>query len=254
MSQTAAGAVEWMRRQNQAGSTGWAGFCLRASRMSWSLPGGWPDARAWWNACPREHRRPWSNRPPLGAPVYWDGGRHGHIAISDGNGNVWGTDLPTWDRIGLVPIGEIRRRWGMPETGWAVWLNGRTLPINEAGTPGGNEEPMSSPDEIARAVWELQLPDHTGREQFRARTFLVRGAARAVWDEAIPDTYGNGVDQTARRTLRDVARASMGRAASAYTLDDGTERRITDADAEAIAARLAGFMRRQDDDAPPPAS
>jgi len=106
----------------------------------------------------------------------------------------------------------------------------------------------ASPDDIARAVWELQLPNAAGTASFRARTLLARGEAVAVWDHAIPETYGTGQpSQTARRTLRDVARnvAAPSRS-SAYLLDDGTERTLTDADVEALAYRVAGFMRYGD--------
>lgn len=107
---------------------------------------------------------------------------------------------------------------------------------------------MSSPDDIARAVWELQLPNATGTQSFRARTLLARGEAPAVWDHAIPETYGTGQpSQTARRTLRDIARNTVPGGRSAFMLDDeGTERSLTDADVEAVAARIAGFMRDGD--------
>jgi hypothetical protein len=107
---------------------------------------------------------------------------------------------------------------------------------------------MSSPDDIAQAVWEHQLPNAAGTQRFRARTLLARGEAVAVWDHAIPEVYGTGqASQTARRTLRDVARNVAGPSgSSAFLLDDGTERTLTDADAEAIATRLAGFLRNGD--------
>lgn len=236
---TAAQAVEWMRAQDAANATGWNNLCLRASRMSWALPGGWSDAAAWWASCPAEHRRPWSNNPPAGAPVFWRTSTpHDHIAISDGRGNVLGTDLPTRDQIGSVPIGEVRRRWGATEVGWAVWLNGSVLPINEGSTPRPptNEEDMpitnDEIDRIARAVWELQLRNEAG-QVFRARTYQTRAGTAApigTWDERVPDAVIPGEDRTARRVLRDIARAVVPVPSSASAANEDVDGEATFAD------------------------
>lgn len=130
-----------MRDQHERGTTGWQGWCLRASRTAWGLPGGWDSANAWWAAVPAQHKHSWSTAPPLGAPIFWAGGSWGHIELSDGRGGIWGTDSPTRDRIGHVDINWPRDRWGFRNVGWASWLNGSVLPLDmgggsSPGTPG----------------------------------------------------------------------------------------------------------------------
>lgn len=142
----AAGAVAWMRDQHERGATGWRGWCLRASRTAWGLPGGWNSANDWWAAVPAAHRHSWSTAPPLGAPVFFAGGNWGHIGLSDGRGGLWHTDGPTADRIGHTSINWPRDRWGFRNGGWASWLNGRALPVGGASTPS---DPGGSTDNDA---------------------------------------------------------------------------------------------------------
>jgi hypothetical protein len=142
---SAEGAIDWMIDQNRRGTTGWQGWCLRASRTAWGLPGGWNSANDWWAAVPPEHKHPWSPNPPLGAPVFWAGGNHGHIELSDNRGGIWGTDSPVRDRIGNVDINWPRDRWGFRNVGWASWLNGRVLPLDMSGG-GSNPGAPTTPD------------------------------------------------------------------------------------------------------------
>jgi hypothetical protein len=145
---SADGAIAWMADQNARNTTGWRGWCLRASRTAWGLPGGWDSANAWWAAVPAAHKHPWSDTPPLGAPVYFAGGNFGHIGLSDGRGGLWHTDAPNADRIGHTPIHWPRDRWGFRSVGWASWLNGSVLPVGSVPvppndpTPPGDDETM----------------------------------------------------------------------------------------------------------------
>lgn len=142
-------ALAWMRDKDATNETGWQGWCLKASRTAWGLPGGWNEADDWWASCPAEYKRPWSDAPPAGAPIYWRIGEFGHVGLSDGKGKFYGTDLPTSDQIGLDDTDAPRRRWGATPVGWAVWLNGQVLPIeesdtvpNDPGTPSQGDEGM----------------------------------------------------------------------------------------------------------------
>jgi hypothetical protein len=143
---SAEGAVAWMRDQHERRVTGWQGWCLRASRTAWGLPGGWNSANDWWAAAPAQHKHAWSAAPPLGAPVFFAGGRHGHIGLSDGRGGLWHTDGPTADRIGHTTINWPRDRWGFRNVGWASWLSGAVLPLGATGGGGGGTAP-TEPDE-----------------------------------------------------------------------------------------------------------
>jgi hypothetical protein len=64
--------------------------------------------------------------------VFWTGGTHGygHIALSDGAGHVWTTDLPTARHVGLIPVGDVLKDWpNHTFVGWADWLEGEPLPL-----------------------------------------------------------------------------------------------------------------------------
>jgi hypothetical protein len=146
---SAEGAIAWMRDQHVRGVTGWRGWCLRASRTAWGLPGGWDSANAWWAAVPAEHRHAWTSTPPLGAPVFFTGGSWGHIGLADGAGGLWHTDGPTADRIGHTSIYWPRDRWGFRPVGWASWLNGSVLPVGAAPVPPNDPATEGDPMEYA---------------------------------------------------------------------------------------------------------
>jgi cell wall-associated NlpC family hydrolase len=83
------------------------GSCLHFVRTCYSAPGGVHDAALWWAHAP--HRHPGDLHAPAGAPVAWTGGRDGfgHVGISDGMGNIIGTDFPKSGHIGRVPISHV---------------------------------------------------------------------------------------------------------------------------------------------------
>lgn len=64
--------------------------------------------------------------PPRGAFVFWTGGSHGygHVAISDGNGWCWSTDIKRPGRVDRVAISTITTRWGLTLKGWTEDNNG----------------------------------------------------------------------------------------------------------------------------------
>jgi hypothetical protein len=87
------------------------------------------DADAFWAAVPARHRHAWSNNPPKGAVVYWRVGAHGHVALSNGEGEIWGSDLPNQGLVGKTSIHTPRAKWGATPVGWSSWLNGNALPL-----------------------------------------------------------------------------------------------------------------------------
>ena len=108
------------------------GACLHTCREAWGLPGGQPSAAEQWQSIPTNHRH--TGAAPLGAPVFWTGGTHGygHVAISDGNGSVWSTDLPVPAHVGLVPVHSVVTSWPNHElVGWSTRLEGYDLPVTD---------------------------------------------------------------------------------------------------------------------------
>lgn len=86
---------------------------------------GLPDANAAWAGAENIHT---DRDPPAGAPVYWGGGQHGHIALSLGDGKVRSTDWPGKEQVGTVSIDQITSAWGIPYRGWSTDYDGTPIP------------------------------------------------------------------------------------------------------------------------------
>ena len=101
------------------------GFCLRDVRKQYGIDAGSPTAIAAWNAAGNKNTHTWYDAP-AGVPVFWSGGSTGagHIAIADGLGNVWSTDIRREGKFDLVPLAEIHNKWGLKYLGWTNTLNG----------------------------------------------------------------------------------------------------------------------------------
>ena len=64
--------------------------------------------------------------------MFWTGGTHGygHVAISDGSGSVWSTDLPVEAHVGLVPEHSVVQSWPNHQlAGWSTMLEGYGLDV-----------------------------------------------------------------------------------------------------------------------------
>ncbi len=129
--------------------------CIAAPRRF-----GLADANAAWA---RAKSRRTDQSPPAGAPVYWAGGKHGHIAISVGGGVVRSTDWPEKGRVGDVKIATMTSSWGITYRGWSADWAG--VPI-----PGLAAEPQPEP-----AGPHRRRGDPAGQAQ-RRRAPLQRGA------------------------------------------------------------------------------
>lgn len=64
--------------------------------------------------------------PPKNVPVFWSGGAHGygHVAVSDGAGYIWTTDMPNHGKFTRVKLSAISAKWGLTYLGWSETLNG----------------------------------------------------------------------------------------------------------------------------------
>lgn len=128
----------------------WYQLCLKFVRSALGLRGGVADARAAYRLGGGPDGSNTTDVPPAGVPVYWDTGKHGHIALSAGGGYVWSNDIRRKGEIDLVPIKEITDSWNAPYLGWQRTLNGQTLP--------GVAQPSAA--QLQRAG--LHLPDVPG--------------------------------------------------------------------------------------------
>lgn len=110
----------------------WYQLCLKFVRSALGIRGGVNDAREAYALGGGAAGSNTSDVPPAGVPVYWDTGRHGHIALSAGGGYVWSNDIRRKGAIDLVPISEISDTWHAPYLGYQTTLNGQQLPAVSA--------------------------------------------------------------------------------------------------------------------------
>lgn len=119
MAYTTYSASQAVQRANA--ETSWAvGMCLNfvwhciAEPHSYGLP----DANSAWDAATQKVT---TGTPPPGAPVYFRGFAHGHIALSLGGGRIRSTDWPTKGRVGTTTIGDLCRDWYGSQANYLGW-------------------------------------------------------------------------------------------------------------------------------------
>lgn len=112
--------IRWFLH-NSPGGVGW---CARHTYRS--LGSGVPalgaaDANAvvaWARKSGHLHTGRRKNHPPKGAIVLWTSKRHGHMALSMGDGHVASTDVSGGNTTGVVDLDWPRRHWGHHYVGW----------------------------------------------------------------------------------------------------------------------------------------
>lgn len=127
---TARAAVAYMATLSKNNATGVKGFCLRTCRLAWGLGSDQGSAiKEWESIHPRfKHTDPM--KAPVGAPHFWAGGKYGHVALqAEHEGYVWTTDLPVPNKVGLVDILFINRKWGYKYLGWSDQFQNVKLPL-----------------------------------------------------------------------------------------------------------------------------
>lgn len=100
------------------------GLCLWECQEIYPTPHRYPDAIGQWHAARRKHT---GRNIPVGAPVYYQGGRHGHVALYVGNGMVRSTDAGGAGRMATVPIDWFERAWGYRFVGWSEDLGTKMI-------------------------------------------------------------------------------------------------------------------------------
>lgn len=107
------------------------GMCLKYVRTWWEIGSRYPDAITAWREA--EHKHPDDVHPPLGAPVFWQGGNHGHIAMYVGDVDIRSTDCTATGRVSDAHGSWVHHTWGYEYLGWTGDLNGVRLPLDDEG-------------------------------------------------------------------------------------------------------------------------
>ena len=100
------------------------GMCLWECQEIFPTNHWYPSAIAQWQNAKKKHT---NKNAPVGAPMYYKGGRHGHIVLYVGNGMVRSTDAGGVGKMATVPIEWFQRNWGYEYLGWSEDLGGKDI-------------------------------------------------------------------------------------------------------------------------------
>ena len=163
----------YARKEHENRSRDWTGWCAVFTRSAFGQPAigdydgdGAADAEDMWKAAKHKHPETNPARIPRAVPIFWAGGAgdHGHAAISVGNSLMWSTDLKRTGYVDLVPIDDVRRKWGLTLLGWTEDLNGVRVY-----TPPTKEEPTVALTEFEkRALASLTRLEYVAQAEMRA--------------------------------------------------------------------------------------
>lgn len=124
--------IGWQQAlQNAMGTHAWpVGMCDNfTANMYGYQASGYNTALDHWNAIPGASQHPGDQNAPAGALMFWGGNQDGHVAISDGSGGIFSTDIGGQGTVSHVPSSEITSKWGLQYLGW-------TPPIFQGSAPG----------------------------------------------------------------------------------------------------------------------
>ena len=159
------------------------GYCLRFVREAWDVGALYASAIEAWGGAKFKHR---DRKVPLGAPVFYSGGRYGHIVVFVGKGDMRSTDCPTSGYVSEADLDWPVRNWGQTYLGWTEDLNGVHLPLRE------DDDEMNDSDwirmeELINQVWDEKMTvtqPGTGDDVQKARGQVLR----EVWQKVTKAT------------------------------------------------------------------
>ena len=119
-------------RSFKAKQTNRVGLCLHECQEIYPTNHWYPSAiEQWRNA---KHKHTSKKNMPVGAPIYYSGGRHGHIVLYVGDGMVRSTDAGGRGRMATVPIDWFAKAWGYRYEGWSEDLGGKMIEFDKTKT------------------------------------------------------------------------------------------------------------------------
>lgn len=128
--------ISWQQAlQNAMRTHTWAvGMCDNfVANMYGYSSSGYNTALVHWNSIPGASQHPGDQNAPAGALMFWGGNQDGHVAISDGSGGIFSTDIGGQGTVSHVPSSEITSKWGLQYLGWSPPI----FQSGSAGTVGG---------------------------------------------------------------------------------------------------------------------
>lgn len=185
-------AITEARDEHNAGVTFGVGLCLQRVRLCYHVDSKYPDAASAWRNAAHRHPQVDPAQIPRGVPVFWTGGSagHGHIAIATGDGECWSTDILRGGHWDKVPIGLIRRRWGLTLVGWTEDLNGVRV------YDPTNQEDDMTPEEL----WKYQVK--AGGDRY-ASVLLAQTWNRVAAIESAIKALAAGISPTVEAAVKE---------------------------------------------------
>lgn len=92
----------------------------------------YPSAISQWHNAKHKHTS--KRNIPIGAPIYYRGGKHGHVVLYVGDGMVRSTDAGGRGRMATVPIEWFQKAWGYVYEGWSEDLGGKMIEFDKTKT------------------------------------------------------------------------------------------------------------------------
>lgn len=106
-------------------TTNRVGMCLWHVQDAFGSPHLYPSAIEQWKRARKRHKG--DRTPRYGAPVFYEGGKHGHVAIYVGNGRVRSTDAGGAGKMATVPLDWFAQHWGYTYLGWTEDIGGAMI-------------------------------------------------------------------------------------------------------------------------------
>jgi len=141
------------------------GMCLKYTRTWLEIPGRELDAISAWNTA--KHKHSGDRKPPRGAPVFWRGGAHGHIALAVNNDQFRSTDTTS---SGIVSTQDERwweQHWGATYLGWTEDLNGVDIPYLRGGSGARKDWRASGKVYVSKLREGVTKSDSVSRLRYR---------------------------------------------------------------------------------------
>jgi hypothetical protein len=109
----------------KAKQTNKVNMCLWECQEIYPTNHWYPSAISQWHNAKKKHTS--KKNIPIGAPIYYSGGKYGHVVLYVGDGMVRSTDAGGRGRMATVPIEWFQRAWGYKYEGWSEDLGGKDI-------------------------------------------------------------------------------------------------------------------------------
>lgn len=174
------------------------GLCLWECQEIYPTNHWYPNAIGQWHNAKKKHT---NKNAPVGAPMYYKGGKHGHIVLYVGDGMVRSTDAGGPGKMGTVPIEWFKRAWGYEYLGWSEDLGGKDIQFDRTkhvyvkqlrrGVDDSNSVKLLRRALIKRGFLKVSAPLSADRPGDKYTEAVVKAVAK--WEKKKDYAKQNGI-------------------------------------------------------------